>query len=254
MANSSFIPCAIIPVYNHGGTTGAVVRALVDAGLPVLLVDDASNSQTKAQLAAVVEEFTTARLFTLPENLGKGGAVSHGLLKAFDLGYTNALQVDADGQHDLSNIKEYLDLAREHPELLVAGRPVYDESVPLGRKIGRKITNFWVSVETLSRDIPDAMCGFRVYPVPACAALFQRKKLGTRMEFDIEVLVRLHWAGTRMKFLPVKVVYPVDGISHFNMLKDNIAISKMHTILFFGMLLRLPLFMVRTIRSWFRRR
>lgn len=254
MHNIAFNPCALIPVFNHGASAGPVVRALVNAGLAVLLVDDGSDHRTKEQLASIVEEIDNVHLFTLPVNLGKGGAVTHGLLKAHELGYSNALQVDADGQHDLSHIKDYLDLAAENPELLIAGRPVYDETAPLGRKIGRKITNFWVSIETLSRDIPDAMCGFRVYPVPACAKLLKKKKLGYRMEFDIEILVRLHWSQTRMKFIPLKVIYPSDGISHFNMLKDNIAISKMHTILFFGMIIRLPIFFLRTLRSFVRGR
>jgi hypothetical protein len=136
---------------------------------------------------------------------------------------------------------------------MVCGRPVYDESVPTGRKIGRKITNFWVAIETLSRDIPDAMCGFRVYPVAACWRIIGQRDISRRMEFDIEILVRLHWLGTRMKFLPVKVIYPEGGISNFRLVKDNIAISGTHAKLFLGMLWRSPLILGRRIARRFRR-
>jgi hypothetical protein len=40
--------------------------------------------------------------------------------------------------------------------------------------------------------------------------------------------------------VPTRVRYPADGISHFDMLRDNVRISWMHTRLFFGMLARLP--------------
>ena len=53
---------------------------------------------------------------------------------------------------------------------------------------GRVIsTHLWVSINTLSRQIKDSMCGFRVYPLPPLIELDRRQKLGARMNFDIEV-------------------------------------------------------------------
>lgn len=233
-------PCAVVPVYNHGKTAGPVAAELVAAGLPVILVDDGSGEETKRLLAEAARGIAGVTLHTLPANLGKGGAVAHGLERAFEAGFSHALQVDADGQHDLGEVLHFLGEARARPELLIAGRPVYDASVPTARLVGRRITNFFVAVETLSRDIPDAMCGFRVYPLAATHRLLVRRRLSRRMEFDIEVLVRLHWQGLRMRFMPVKVVYPEGGISNFRVVKDNIAISGIHTLLCLGMLVRLP--------------
>jgi hypothetical protein len=68
------------------------------------------------------------------------------------------------------------------------------------------------------------------------------------MEFDIEILVRLHWRGVPMIFLPLRVVYPAGGISHFKLLKDNLAIGRMHACLFFEMLARLPELMARKMK------
>ena len=217
--------CAVIPVYNHGSTARAVVESLVARNLPVILVDDGSNAQTKADLAAIVADFSQASLLTLETNQGKGGAVAAGLIHARSLAFSHALQVDADGQHDLSAIQRFIDQAQQFPGYMVCGRPEYDASVPKSRLVGRKITNFFVAVETLSRAIPDAMCGFRVYPLAETEKLFAKRKLSRRMEFDIEILVRLFWQKVPMLFLPVKVVYPEGGISHFRLIKDNLAFA-----------------------------
>ena len=65
------------------------------------------------------------------------------------------------------------------------------------------------------------------------------------MDFDPEILVRLHWRGVPVIQFPTPVSYPMDGISHFRVLRDNLIISWMHTRLFFGMLLRLPCLLAR---------
>lgn len=245
-ANASpFRPCAVVPVYNHGSTALAVSRGLAALGLPIILVDDGSRAETKAALAEVARLVPGTELLTLPENLGKGGAVMAGLSRAREAGYTNALQVDADGQHELGKAPAFLEASRADPGILVAGAPVYDESAPASRLAGRKITNFWVAVETLSCDIVDAMCGFRLYPVEAVLRASRGAPMSRRMGFDIEILVRLHWRGVRMRFLPVKVIYPEGGTSSFRMLEDNVLISLTHTKLFFGMLLRSPLLIWR---------
>jgi hypothetical protein len=60
------------------------------------------------------------------------------------------------------------------------------------------------------------------------------------MSFDTEVVVRWVWSGHKIKNMPTKVIYPENGVSQFNAIKDNVLISWMHTRLFFGMLLRSP--------------
>ena len=65
------------------------------------------------------------------------------------------------------------------------------------------------------------------------------------MDFDTEVMVRLYWQGNASHFLPTRVTYPLDGLSHFDALKDNVRISLMHTRLFFGMLPRIPALLMR---------
>ncbi|RKH59705.1 glycosyltransferase family 2 protein [Corallococcus llansteffanensis] len=240
--------CAVIPVYNHGEAVGAVVQAVRGHGLPCVLVDDGSEPGCAAVLDGLAREDSTGvEVVRLPQNEGKGGAMMAGLRAAKERGYSHALQIDADGQHDASDIPRFLELAKASPDKLVCGTPVYDESVPKGRLYGRYATHIWVWINTLSFAIRDSMCGFRVYPLAPTVALIDSVRIGKRMDFDVEVLVRLFWRGMRILNQPTKVRYPTDGISHFDVLWDNVRISGMHARLFFGMLVRLPLLLWRKV-------
>ena len=240
-------PCALIPVFNHELALPAVVAQLRAAGLPCVLVDDGSS----AACAAVIDGLAAQAgcyLLRLPSNQGKGGAVMAGLREAARLGFSHALQVDADGQHDLQALDGFLAAAAASPQRLICGYPQYDASVPRGRLYGRYLTHVWVWINSLSLSIPDSMCGFRVYPLAATLALLDSVTLGRRMDFDTEILVRLSWRNQPMQWLPIRVRYPADGLSHFRLLHDNALISKMHAKLFFGMLLRAPLILWRRWR------
>ncbi|AAV80975.1 glycosyltransferase family 2 protein [Idiomarina loihiensis] len=242
--------CFLIPIYNHDKTITATVERLLPYELPIIIVDDGSNDHTKEVLATLAEEHKSlVLLHTLPENSGKGGAVMAGFHVAAEEGFTHALQIDSDGQHDSNDIPEFLALSKQNPGALISGYPQYDESMPTSRRIGRKITHFWVHIETLSMQIKDTMCGFRVYPLYQTVGLIKRRHIGTRMDFDIEIMVRLYWAGTPVLFIPTKVIYPQGGQSHFRALQDNLKISWLHTRLFFGMLPRIPLILLRRFKS-----
>ena len=89
------------------------------------------------------------------------------------------------------------------------------------------------------------MCGFRVYPLAPTMTLIDQETVGLRMDFDTEIAVRLMWRGVRVINLPTRVHYPADGVSHFDVWRDNLRISWMHTRLFFGMVRRLPRLLVR---------
>lgn len=255
-------PCILIPCYNHAGPLAAVLARLAEFKLPCLLVDDGSEPVAAAALDALAAQHPWVTLLRHSHNQGKGGAVMTGLRRAHELGFSHALQVDADGQHDLADLPALLAEARQHPAALVSGRPLYDDSVPKGRLYGRYITHVWVWIETLSFAIKDSMCGFRVYPLASTCALLERVALGRRMDFDTEVMVRLHWAGVPMRFVPTRVIYPVDGRSHFRLFRDNLDISWMHTRLvcrlLWDLLLRLCRWPVRLgarlTRLWRERR
>jgi glycosyltransferase involved in cell wall biosynthesis len=241
-----FKTCVVIPVYNHEHAVGEVVRAVLAFDLPCILVDDGSSEtcgKVLEQLAQDCPESIT--LLRHPVNQGKGGAVLSGIRQAAAAGFSHALQIDADGQHSVSDIPLFLAQAKEHESAIIVGYPVYDQSVPRMRFYGRYLTHVWVWINTLSLQIKDSMCGFRVYPVQSVLALTAHCKIGKRMNFDTDILVRLYWDGLEMINVPTRVGYPTDGVSHFRGWHDNVLISWMHTKLFFGMLLRLPRLLAR---------
>jgi len=236
--SASFAPCVLIPCYNHGAMLASVLARLAPFNLPVIVVDDGSDARTKQHIAAL--DAPQLRVLTLPHNQGKGAAVIAGLRAAAAAGFSHALQLDADGQHQVEDTPRMLAEAERYPHCLISGQPQYDASIPKSRLYGRYITHFWVWVETLSFSLKDSMCGFRVYPLAASLKLCDRRAIGQRMDFDTEIMVRLYWQGTPSRFIRTRVTYPPSGLSHFDALHDNLRISWMHTRLFFGMLPRIP--------------
>ena len=236
--------CAVVPSHNHWRALGEVVGRLRDAGLPVFVVDDGSAEPARTEIAALAAPGSGVAVARHERNQGKGEAVLTGFTLAGEAGFTHVLQVDADGQHDLSVLPRLLAAARQHPRALVCASPVFDASAPAGRRIGRQITRFWAAVETLCLRLPDTMCGLRIYPLAAAARLAGRVRLGRRMDFDTEILVRLVWDRVPVATVPVAVRYRADNFSNFSLLADNWRISRMHTRL----VLALPLHAVGLLR------
>lgn len=241
-----FAVCVVIPVYNHEHAIGTVVAGLRAQGLPVLLVDDGCSPACAEELQrlSALPEVTLRRHTT---NRGKGAAVFTGFHAAAELGFTHAIQVDADGQHTLGDARRFVEAAREAPDAVICGRPVFDASIPKARYYGRYLTHGMVWLETLSFEIRDSMCGFRLYPLSAALDVMDHQHVGARMDFDSEIIVRLHWRQVPTVWLDTRVSYPIDGVSHFRMFLDNVRMTTLHIRLTLGMLIRLPVLLWRKI-------
>ena len=230
--------CFVIPCYNHSEALPSVLKDIEVYQLHCFLIDDGSTTDSAQQLQQISQQFPWVTLIRLPTNQGKGGAVMTGIKYAYQQGYSHTIQLDADGQHNCQDITQLMTQSTLFPDALISGCPIYDDSVPKHRLIARYITHFWVWIETLSFAIKDSMCGLRIYPLQATYKLISQYQIGKRMDFDIDIMVRLYWQGSPVIFVPTKVIYPEGGVSHFKAFKDNLLISWMHTRLFFGMLPR----------------
>jgi glycosyltransferase involved in cell wall biosynthesis len=240
LPTSSFNPCAIVPVFDHEHAVARVVAGVRAAGLACVLVDDGSGPACARELDRLAATVAHTSVLRLPVNGGKGAAMLAGFAAAWQRGYSHGLQIDADGQHALGDIPAFLEAARRQPRALICGRPVFDRSMPALRHYGRYLTHVLVWLNTLSRAIPDSMCGFRVYPLEPVMALMAEEYIGRRMDFDVEIIVRLYWRGMPMQWLPTRVTYPVDGVSHFRLIRDNGRMIALQLRLLCGMLRRLP--------------
>lgn len=242
----------LIPSYNPGDAVYATVRAARAQWTPVWVVVDGSSDGTAQGLQDMAAHDAGLRVLVLQVNAGKGAAVLHGLDAAAAAGYTHALTMDSDGQHPAARIPAFMAASLAQPDAMILGKPVFDADAPQLRVQGRKISNAWANLETLGAGIGDSLYGFRVYPIAPLRAVMRGQRWMRRFDFDPEAAVRLSWAGVPAVNLPAPVRYPRaedGGVSHFNYLRDNTLLTWMHTRLFTGFLLRLPVLLWRRLRG-----
>ncbi len=241
-------PCLLIPIYDHKDEIRGVLDGLAEFGLPCLVVDDGSDSETRAVLDAAEKDCPWVEVYHRDRNGGRGAALTTGYRFALDRGFSHAIQLDADGQHDASDVPQFIEAIREDPEALVLGTPVFDETVPKGRLYGRQLSRAMVWAATLSFDVSDPLCGFRGVPLAATVELLDETDLGDHMEFDPNLVIRLHWAGVPVRNVPTRVVYNEGGLSHFDMVADNVRMSGVYSRALLGMLVRSPGWLLGKIR------
>lgn len=201
---------AVVPVYNHAATVGAVVRGLKDLGAHVLVVDDGSGDGSGDAARAA-----GAEVLVHPLNQGKGVALRTAFTHAAAAGYVQALTVDADGQHPIAEAGRLARAAGDLTTIYVGERRM--ERAPFVSRFGRWWSNIWSWI-ACGTWVGDSQSGLRVYPLPATSELAGSAR---RYSYEVEVLVRGVWAGLLVQPVGVAVEYPADRVSHFHKLKDN---------------------------------
>jgi hypothetical protein len=242
----------LIPSYDTGEVLFETVAAARTQWAPVWIVIDGSTDGTGERLAAMARRDPDLMVLRLPHNRGKGGALLHGLDLAAQAGFTHALTMDADGQHPAHLIGEFMARSRAAPDAMILGVPQFDASAPRERVLGRRISNFWVGLETLFAGIDDVLFGFRVYPIAPLRELMHATRFMRRFDFDTEAVVRLSWRGLQPINLPAPVRYlgaEEGGVSHFRYGRDNLLLIGMHLRLLAGFLARLPGLALRKVKG-----
>lgn len=233
--------CLLVPHYDHVDQFRAFLPCLAALDIPILVVDDGSPDEAFKALTGLLDQHAPeAILIRLKTNGGKGAAMVAGFKAALQAGFTHAVLADADGQHAVEDIANLSRVAERYPHELVCGFPKFDESIPPIRYYGRRISLYLNWLQTLSTEIRDSLCGCRAYPVAETVQLIENNRMGGYMSFETEFLVKSIWFGLPMRWVPVRVVYPEEGKSHFRYIRDNVGLVVMHTKLFLGMLLRAP--------------
>ena len=241
--------CIVVPHFNHEAAFEAFLPTLASLNLPCVVVDDGSNEVSLDSVKTALEKTDVdIHFFEHGYNRGKGAAVATAATQARALGFTHMIQIDADGQHDVNDVEKFIALSRDYPEAIISGHPQFDETAPKARLYGRKVTDFWVAIETLSFEIKDSLCGFRLYPLSQFEKVSDQYHIGKRMDFDTDIAVKSIWSGIEMKFIPTKVIYHQNSVSHFYYLRDNLLLIKLHVGLMLGMLLRSPMLIARKLK------
>jgi glycosyltransferase involved in cell wall biosynthesis len=242
----------LIPSYDTGPKVYDTVREARARWAPVWVVVDGSTDGTGRGLLAMAAQDPDLKVIVLPVNRGKGSAVLAGLEAASAAGFTHALTMDSDGQHPADRIPAFMQASQQRPDAMILGKPVFDDSAPLLRVRGRRVSNGWTDLETLGAGVGDSLFGFRVYPIAELLAVMRRQPWMRRFDFDTEAVVRLAWRGVAPVNLdaPVRYLRPEEGgVSHFRYGRDNALLTWMHTRLVLEFVLRLPVLALRRARG-----
>jgi glycosyltransferase involved in cell wall biosynthesis len=237
--------CLLIPIFDHKDEIRGVLGDLARTGLHCFVIDDGSDAETRAILDAAEKDFEWVEIFHRGENGGRGAALAAGYRLAAGRGFSHAIQLDADAQHDAADVPRFLEEIALNPSALILGTPIFDETAPRSRLYGRQISRVIVWLSTLSLDVSDPLCGFRAIPLAATVKLLDEVEMGNHMEFDPQLVIHLHWRQTPIRNLRTKVVYDPAGLSHFDMIQDNLRLSGVYTRALFGMLVRSPNLLAR---------
>lgn len=240
----------LIPSFNTGAKLLETVTAALCHWQPVWVVIDGSTDGSGDRLSALTGR--GLRVIHRNKNGGKGAAVFDGLREAAVAGFTHVLVMDADGQHPAASIAEFMRLSVEHSQAMILGAPVFDDSAPRIRILGRKLSNALTRLETL-QTIKDSLFGFRVYPLAALLRIMETTEGMRRFDFDPEAVVRLSWQGVTAINQPAPVRYfraSEGGVSHFRYGRDNLLLARMHMHLVAGFFRRLPRLITKNFRPF----
>lgn len=241
--------CLVIPHYNHAASFSQFLPKLEALALPCIIVDDGSEASQRQQVQEQLQGKENFHFIAHPQNRGKGAAFFSGCYHARTLGFSHVIQIDADGQHDTADIETFIRYSQQHPQTIISGKPYFAEDAPKIRVYGRRVTDIWTALETLSFKIKDGLCGFRLYPLSQVEQILDKHHVAARMDFDTDILVKALWQDIDLHFIPTKVIYLENGVSHFHYLRDNKRLILLHSRLILGMLLRSPLLLARKIKK-----
>ncbi len=211
--------CILIPAYNAQETLGSVLKKIEPLKMDTIVVNDGSSDETKR-----VASESGAQLLEHPLNLGKGAALRTGFQYILQKGYQVVITLDADGQHDPSEIPSLLKIFQSvNPDILIASR-----SAEFGKMTF--LRRFWnrLGVKAVARlchsDITDSQSGFRLIRTEVLKTV----DLSTsRFETELELLIKACKKGFGVLSVPIKT-QKVDGTgsSHFRPVIDTWLVCK----------------------------
>jgi glycosyltransferase involved in cell wall biosynthesis len=212
--------CILIAAYNAQETLGSVLRKIKPFQIETVVVNDGSSDETKK----VATEYG-AHLLEHRLNLGKGIALRTGFQYILQKGYEVVVILDADGQHNPSEIPFLLKIFQSvKPDILIASRSAEFSKMTFLRR-------FWnrLGVKAVARfchsDITDSQSGFRLIRTK----VLKEVELSTsRFETELELLIKACKKGFTVLSVPINT-QKIDGTgcSHFRPVVDTWMVCKL---------------------------
>jgi glycosyltransferase involved in cell wall biosynthesis len=223
---------AVVPAYNEEDMLGRVIAGVRDVqpDFDILVIDDGSTDRTRQ-----IAEAAGVRVLRLPFNVGIGGAVQAGFTFALENDYDYMVQVDADGQHDPSEIETLIDAmqADQTTDVIVGSRFLKDLQYvgPISRRAGIHLFA-WLLSRLVDQKITDPTSGFRLYNRRAIA-LFARDYPHDYPE--VEAVLVLHFHRLRMREVAVRMYQRGGGSSSITSGKSVYYMIKVLLAIFVGL-------------------
>lgn len=187
----------VIPAYNEEKTIGSIVSSLKNYGI-VIVVNDRSSDKT-----ATIANDAGAVVITHENQLGYDGALNSGFKKALELKATHVITFDADGQHPVGLIKDFIKSFNEGFELILGAR-----------KSHQRFSEYLFSYYTNTKfGITDPLCGMKGYSI---SLLKEQGYFDSYKSIGTELALRCLTRGKKYKEIPFMASLRIDGPPRFS--------------------------------------
>ena len=197
-----------IPAYNEEKNIASIIIKLKKIAKKIIVCDDGSTD-----LTGEIAEKLGAVVINHPKNLGYGSGIRSIFQKAKEIDSDILVTFDADGQHQVEDIKKVIDPILKNKADVVIGSRFLDNknvSAPEYRKIGIKLITK-VTNSTLKEKITDSQSGFRAYNKDVITKL-EPGDVG--MGISTEILIKASSHGFKIAEVPINILYEGNTSTH----------------------------------------
>lgn len=138
----------ILPVYNEEAIIGSFINQMKEHKLDelgdILIIDDGSTDRTRS----IIKE-KQVKVISKPFNLGYGSTLQLGYKYGRSENYQYIIQLDGDGQHDLSNIPVIYDTlvrGKDRPDIVLGSRFLSETSEMKVSPLKKRVISFFSQI------------------------------------------------------------------------------------------------------------
>lgn len=211
----------LIPCYKESANIGEVVRGALSYVPEVIVVDDGSKDGTD-----IAAKNAGAFVITHPENKGKGESLKAGFKHIQEEKNWDAVIIlDGDGQHDCSEIPDFIETAQKENAAIVVGDRIgtkRPKNMPAIRWLTNKFTSY-VTSKIAGQYVPDTQCGYKLIKIEVLKNI---ELCTSRYDIESEILIQAGRKGYKIISVPIKTIYH-DEVSYIHPVRDSLRFFKL---------------------------
>ncbi len=220
----------LIPAFNEAKYIDKVISDCINQlSLDIIIVDDGSTDNTINIVEEKIKYFKNKKfnkiiLLKHVKNQGKGEALKTGFSYALNNNYDGVITIDADGQHKVSEINNFLKIINEkNPDIIVGSRFKNTKGMPFLR-LATNIFTSWLISAIAGKRIEDVQSGFRYLSKKVIESI---KIETSNFDTEPEILLKASWQNFLIINVPITTIYHTNFISYVNPIKDTIKFFKL---------------------------